>query len=164
MCSPGRLGYWEYGVPYGYMYMSGDLLLRFQVPQGNLETMMRILINSAGALCAYTSVGRSSVAMATLLFGSRSRADMEQIAARAHAPPYTYTAAMKDFKTLLRRVSPNDTEYGLHGLRVAGWNLAGAAVDPELAEQAHTAGGRREMPLATLASTCPPSLTSQSTW
>ena len=68
---------------------------------------------------------------------------MEQIAARAHAPPYTYTAAMKDFKTLLRRVSPNDTEYGLHGLRVAGWNLAGAAVDPELAE-AHTAGGRRE--------------------
>ena len=47
--------------------------------------------------------------------------------------PYTYTAAMKDFKTLLRRVSPNDTEYGLHGLRVSGWNLA-AAVDPELAE------------------------------
>ena len=43
-------------------YMSGDLLLTSQVPQGNLETMMRILINSAGALCAYTSVGRSSVA------------------------------------------------------------------------------------------------------
>ena len=42
--------------------MSGDLLLTSQVPQGNLETMMRILINSAGALCAYTSVGRSSVA------------------------------------------------------------------------------------------------------
>ena len=47
--------------------------------------------------------------------------------------PYTYTAAMKDFKTLLRRVSPEDTDYGLHGLRVEGWNLA-AAVDPDLAE------------------------------
>ena len=47
--------------------------------------------------------------------------------------PYTYSAAMKDLKTLLRRVSPDDTDYGLHGLRVEGWNL-GAAVDPELAE------------------------------
>jgi hypothetical protein len=47
--------------------------------------------------------------------------------------PYTYTAAMRDFKNLLRRVSPDDTDYGLHGLRVEGWNLA-AAVDPELAE------------------------------
>jgi hypothetical protein len=47
--------------------------------------------------------------------------------------PYTYSAAMKDFKTLLRRVSPDDTDFGLHGLRVEGWNL-GAAVDPELAE------------------------------
>ena len=47
--------------------------------------------------------------------------------------PYTYTAAMRDFKNLLRRVSPDDTDYGLHGLRVEGWNLA-AAVDPNLAE------------------------------
>ena len=46
--------------------------------------------------------------------------------------PYTYSAAMKDFKNLLRRVSPTDADYGLHGLRVEGWNL-GAAVDPELA-------------------------------
>ena len=49
------------------------------------------------------------------------------------ARPYTYTAAMRDFKNLLRRVSPDDTDYGLHGLRVEGWNLA-AAVDPDLAE------------------------------
>jgi hypothetical protein len=40
---------------------------------------------------------------------------------------------MRDFKNLLRRVSPDDTDYGLHGLRVEGWNLA-AAVDPNLAE------------------------------
>ena len=39
--------------------MSGDLLLASQVPQGNLVTMMRILINSAGALCAYTLGGKS---------------------------------------------------------------------------------------------------------
>ena len=71
--SPGRWGYWEYGVPCGYM--SGDLLLTSQVPQGNLETMMRILINSAGALCAYTSGGDRLLRMATLLFGSRSRAE-----------------------------------------------------------------------------------------
>ena len=57
--SPGRLGILGIWVPCGYM--SGDLLLTSQVPQG-IETMMRILINSAGALCAYTSVGRSSVA------------------------------------------------------------------------------------------------------
>ena len=47
--------------------------------------------------------------------------------------PYTYPAAMSDFKKLLRRVSPDDVDYGLHGLRVEGWNLA-AAVDPDLAE------------------------------
>jgi hypothetical protein len=40
---------------------------------------------------------------------------------------------MSDFKKLLRRVSPDDTDFGLHGLRVEGWNL-GAAVDPDLAE------------------------------
>jgi hypothetical protein len=43
---------------------------------------------------------------------------------------------MRDFKNLLRRVSPDDTDYGLHGLRplrVEGWNLA-AALDPDLAE------------------------------
>ena len=70
---PAVWGYWEYGVPCGYM--SGDLLLTSQVPQGNLETMMRILINSAGALCAYTSGGDRLLRMATLLFGSRSRAE-----------------------------------------------------------------------------------------
>ena len=37
--------------------MSGDLLLTFQVSQGNLETLMRILINSAGALCLSRSPG-----------------------------------------------------------------------------------------------------------
>ena len=36
---------WDIGLPCGYM--SGDLLLTCQVPQGNLGTMMRILINSA---------------------------------------------------------------------------------------------------------------------
>ena len=33
---------------------------------GNLEMMMRILINSAGALCAYTSLGGDPKAMARL--------------------------------------------------------------------------------------------------
>ena len=47
--------------------------------------------------------------------------------------PLTYAGAMSDFKKLLRRVSPDDSDYGLHGLRVEGWNL-GAAVDPDLAE------------------------------
>ena len=47
--------------------------------------------------------------------------------------PLTYAGAMRDFKALLSRVSPGDTDYGLHGLRVEGWNL-GAAVDPDLAE------------------------------
>ena len=37
--------------------------------------MMRILINSAGALCAYTSGGDRLLRMATPLFGSRSRAE-----------------------------------------------------------------------------------------
>ena len=51
---------------------TGDLLLTFQVPQGNLETMMRILINLAGALCAYTSVGRSRT-MVTVASRSQMR-------------------------------------------------------------------------------------------
>ena len=50
-----------------------------------------------------------------------------------HTRPLTYAGAMSDFKKLLHRVSPDDTNYGLHGLRVEGWNL-GAAVDPDLAE------------------------------
>jgi hypothetical protein len=50
-----------------------------------------------------------------------------------HTRPLTYAGAMSDFKKLLHRVSPDDTDYGLHGLRVEGWNL-GAAVDPDLAE------------------------------
>ena len=66
----GRFGYWAYGIPCGYM--SGDLLLTFQGPQGNLETMMRILINLAGALCAYTSVGRSRT-MVTVASRSQMR-------------------------------------------------------------------------------------------
>ena len=65
----------EYGEPCGYM--SGDLLLTSQVPQaGNLETMMRILINSAGTLCAFNCTppwGDRLLRMATLLFGSRSK-------------------------------------------------------------------------------------------
>ena len=66
---PAVWGYWEYGVPCGYM--SGDLLLTSQVPQGrNLETM-----NSTGSLCAYTSWGDRLLRMATLLFGSHSRAE-----------------------------------------------------------------------------------------
>ena len=47
--------------------------------------------------------------------------------------PLTYAGTMSDFKKLLLRVSPDDSDYGLHGLRVEGWNL-GAAVDPDLAE------------------------------
>ena len=72
----GDIGKWESGVPCGYM--SGDLLLTCQVPQGNLGTMMRILINSAGAMCAYPSLGRSEsatwrVCCTALRFGELSR-------------------------------------------------------------------------------------------
>ena len=61
--SPGRYGkFWDYHADY-----IRDLL-------GNLEMMMRILINSAGALCAYTSLGGDPKAMARLLYnGSRVR-------------------------------------------------------------------------------------------
>jgi hypothetical protein len=35
----------------------------------------------------------------------------------------TYPAAMRDFKNLLRCVSPDDTDYGLNGLRAPGRGL-----------------------------------------
>ena len=76
--------------------------------------------------------------------------------------PYTYSAAMKDFKTLLRRVSPDDTDYGLHGLRVEGWNR-GAAVDPELAE-AHGGWKPRVTLRATRGLTSPRFLAFRGTW
>ena len=79
-----------------------------------------------------------------------------------HTRPLTYAGAMADFKKLLRRVSPDDTDYGLHGLRVEGWNL-GAAVDPDLAE-AHGGWKPRAMPLATRASTSPRYSISRSRW
>ena len=80
----------EYGEPCGYM--SGDLLLTSQVPQaGNLETMMRILINSAGTLCAFNCTppwGDRLLRMATLLFGSRSKSTgTEWWVCRAHQAP-----------------------------------------------------------------------------
>ena len=49
--------------------------LKFHKGILNVETMMRILIKSAGALCAYTSWGDRLLRMATLLFGSHSRAE-----------------------------------------------------------------------------------------
>ena len=49
---------------------------RLKFHKGILKrSMMRILINSAGALCAYTSWGERLLRMATLLFGSHSRAE-----------------------------------------------------------------------------------------
>ena len=42
--------------------------------------------------------------------------------ARDRVRPYTYAAASSDLKKFLVRVSPADTDFGLHGLRVAGYN------------------------------------------
>jgi len=36
--------------------------------------------------------------------------------------PYTYTAAMTDLKKGLTEVSPDDTDFGIHGIRVEGYN------------------------------------------
>ena len=47
--------------------------------------------------------------------------------------PYTYAAACTDLKMMLRRVSPEDTEFGLHGLRVQGYNDAKDGDDAEMA-------------------------------
>ena len=44
--------------------------------------------------------------------------------ARDRVRPYTYRAAMSDLKEQLQRFSPDDTDYGLHGLRVLGYNLS----------------------------------------
>ena len=43
--------------------------------------------------------------------------------ARDRRRPYTYTAAMADLKTMLLRVG-TDAAYGLHGLRVEGYNCS----------------------------------------
>lgn len=43
--------------------------------------------------------------------------------ARDRVRPLTYPAAMSDFKNLMGRVS-DDTDFGLHGLRVEGYNLS----------------------------------------
>jgi hypothetical protein len=44
--------------------------------------------------------------------------------ARDRRRPYTYSAASTDLKRMLRMVSPDDFAYGLHGLRVQGYNDA----------------------------------------
>lgn len=46
--------------------------------------------------------------------------------------PYTYTAAHGDLKRLIRRVQVDD-DFGLHGLRVEGYNRAKSAVGEDLA-------------------------------
>ena len=40
--------------------------------------------------------------------------------------PYTYRAGLTDMKEKVEEVSPDDTEFGLHGLRVSGYNLSKA--------------------------------------
>ena len=51
--------------------------------------------------------------------------------ARDQRRPYTYTAAMADLKMFLARVG-SDTDFGIHGLRVAGYNASKSAVGLEL--------------------------------
>ena len=50
---------------------------------------------------------------------------------RDQVRPYTYTAAMSDLKKMLARVG-DDVDFGLHGLRVEGYNRAKETVGEEL--------------------------------
>ena len=60
-------------------------------------------------------------------------ADSSFFMAKDRTRPYTYSAAMKDLKVMLARVSPDDTDFGYHGVRVEGWNRA-SADNADLAE------------------------------
>ena len=53
--------------------------------------------------------------------------------AKDRVRPYTYSAGLKDLQVMLKRVSPDDTDFTLHGVRVMGWNRA-AADNAALAE------------------------------
>jgi hypothetical protein len=53
--------------------------------------------------------------------------------AKDRTRPYTYSAAQKDLKVMLARVSPDDTDFGYRGVRVEGWNRA-SADNADLAE------------------------------
>ena len=64
-------------------------------------------------------------------FGARSPT-APFFVARDRARPYTYTAAMSDLHEMLRRVG-DDLEYGLHGLRVEGFNSFREECGEELA-------------------------------
>ena len=78
----GIMGYWDIGLPCGYL--SGDLLLTCQVPQGNLGTMMRILSNSAGAMCAYPSLGRSESATWRVCCTARRFGELSRVVPPTH--------------------------------------------------------------------------------
>jgi hypothetical protein len=54
--------------------------------------------------------------------------------AKDRVRPYTYSAGLKDLQVMLKRVSPDDTDFTLHGVRVMGWNRA-AADNAALAER-----------------------------
>lgn len=53
--------------------------------------------------------------------------------ARDRNRPYTYRTALDDLRVMLQRVSPSDTDFSLHGLRVEGYNLAKARSSEDLA-------------------------------
>ena len=69
--------------------------------------------------------------------------------------PYTYSCGLNDFRSLLGRVSGCDPkDYGLHSLRVTGYNLAKQSVGEELTvahggwkSSAHSRYGRFEFML-----------------
>ena len=53
--------------------------------------------------------------------------------AKDRVRPYTYSAASSDLRKFLKRVSPQDFAFGLHGLRVRGYNDACGGDCEELA-------------------------------
>ena len=53
--------------------------------------------------------------------------------AKDRVRPYTYSAASSDLRKFVKRVSPQDFAFGLHGIRVRGYNDACEGEDEELA-------------------------------
>ena len=45
--------------------------------------------------------------------------------AKDRVRPYTYSAGLKDLQVMLKRVSPDDTDFTLHGVRVMNESWAG---------------------------------------
>lgn len=118
----------------------GDLVCIGDVPNDNafsIKLWLRCLFRLHGSphSCMRRPPDAPFFVHSSVGDGSLTEDDVDGVAGGPAYAPLTYAAALRGFRAMLARVTSADeaASYGLHGLRVQGYNLAKAACGVDLA-------------------------------